>query len=167
MAITKPHPVIPEPAVMPDAARSASSKPSSRAKRGPGAYLSVFNIAMMTTVTVMSLRSLPAMATYGLGAVTMFVVPAVLFLIPTALVGAELATTWKGGVYVWVREAMSNRFGFVAIWLQWIQNVVWYPTQLAFIAASVAFMIGMPSLSDSGIFTAVIILLVYWVATAI
>jgi putative glutamate/gamma-aminobutyrate antiporter len=127
----------------------------------------VFNIAMMTTVTVMSLRSLPTIATYGLGSVTMFVVPAILFLVPTALVGAELATTWKGGVYVWVREAMSNRWGFVAIWLQWIQNVVWYPTQLAFIAASIAFMVGVPSLSNSGLFTAVVILVVYWVATVI
>ena len=63
-------------------------------------------------------------------------IPAILFLVPTALVAAELATGWKGGVYVWVREAFGNRWGFQAIWLQWIQNVVWYPTQLAFIAAS-------------------------------
>jgi putative glutamate/gamma-aminobutyrate antiporter len=152
---------------VPDAVRSPTSGPSRARHRAPGAYLTVFNIAMMTTVTVMSLRSLPAMATYGLGSVTMFVVPAVLFLMPTALVGAELATTWKGGVYMWVREAMSNRFGFLAIWLQWIQNVVWYPTQLAFIAASIAFMVGLPSLSDSGIFTAMIILGVYWTATVI
>jgi putative glutamate/gamma-aminobutyrate antiporter len=129
--------------------------------------LSIFNMAMMTTVTVMSLRSLPAMATYGLGSVTLFVIPALLFLVPTALVGAELATTWPGGVYVWVREAISNRFGFLAIWLQWIQNVVWYPTQLAFIAASLAFMVGAPKLSNSGMFTAVVILGVYWIATIV
>jgi putative glutamate/gamma-aminobutyrate antiporter len=122
---------------------------------------------MMTTVTVMSLRALPPMATYGLGSVTMWLVPAIVFLVPTALVGAELATTWKGGVYVWVREAMSNRLGFVAIWLQWIQNVVWYPTQLAFVAAAFAFMVGRPALSNSGLFTAVVILAVYWVATAV
>jgi amino acid transporter len=127
----------------------------------------VFNIAMMTTVTVVSLRSLPAIATYGLGSVTMFVVPALLFLVPTALVGAELATTWKGGVFEWVRRGISDRFGFVAIWLQWIQNVVWYPTQIAFIAASLAFLVGLPSLSDSGIFTAVVILTVYWAATIV
>jgi putative glutamate/gamma-aminobutyrate antiporter len=152
---------------LPDAAGSPpapSAPPGAKASR---AYLSVFNVAMMTTVTVMSLRSLPTMATYGLGSVTMFVVPAILFLVPTALVGAELATTWTGGVYVWVRQAMSNRVGFVAIWLQWIQNVVWYPTQLAFIAASIAFMVGVPSLSDSGLFTAIIILSVYWIATII
>ncbi|MDR0366347.1 MAG: APC family permease, partial [Bifidobacteriaceae bacterium] len=136
--------------------------------RSAGAkYLSVFNIAMLTTVTVTSLRSLPTMATYGLGAVTLFVVPAVFFLLPAALVGAELAGGWKGGVYVWVRQAFSDRLGFVAIWLQWIQNVVWYPVQLAFIAGSLAFMIGLPSLSNSGVFTAVVILTLYWTATVV
>jgi amino acid transporter len=122
---------------------------------------------MMTTVTVMSLRALPPMATYGLGSVTMWLVPAVLFLVPTGLVGAELATTWDGGVYTWVREAMSNRFGFVAIWLQWVQNVVWYPTQLAFVAAALAFMVGLPTLANSGLFTAIVILAVYWAATLV
>jgi putative glutamate/gamma-aminobutyrate antiporter len=122
---------------------------------------------MMTTVTVMSLRALPPMGAYGLGSVTMWLVPALVFLVPTALVGAELATTWKGGVYVWVREAMGQRLGFAAIWLQWIQNVVWYPTQLAFVAAAFAFVVGLPRLSDSGIFTAMVILAVYWTATVI
>lgn len=28
-------------------------------------------------------------------------------------------------------EAFGSRWGFVAIWLQWIQNVVWYPMMLA------------------------------------
>ncbi|MDR0431949.1 MAG: amino acid permease [Bifidobacteriaceae bacterium] len=147
---------------------------SAQTSRSPAApspvartYLSVFQIAMLTTVTVASLRSLPTMATYGLGSVTLFVAPAILFLVPTALVSAELATTWRGGVYVWVREAMGNRWGFAAIWLQWVQNVVWYPTQLAFIAAAIAFMVGVPGMSNSGLFTAVLILAVYWTATVI
>jgi amino acid transporter len=84
----------------------------------------------------------------------------VVFLVPTALVAAELATGWQGGVYVWVREATGNRWGFVAIWLQWIQNVVWYPVQLAFIAAAVAFMVGSPDLANSGLFTAAVITVV-------
>jgi len=130
-------------------------------------YLGVGQLAILTLVVVASLRSLPAMAVYGLGSVTLYIIPAVLFLIPTALVAAELATGWKGGVYVWVREAFGNRWGFTAVWLQWIQNVVWYPTQLAFIAAALAFVFVDPSLSDSGLFTAIVILVVYWGSTLI
>jgi amino acid transporter len=95
----------------------------------------------------------------------MYLVPAILFLVPTALVGAELGTTYKGGVYVWVREAFGNRFGFLAVWLQWIQNVVWFPIQLAFVAAALAYMIGKGNLSNSGLFMGVVIIVVYWLAT--
>ncbi len=132
-----------------------------------GPALGVLQLAMLTVVVVASLRSLPAMAVYGLGSVTLYLIPAVLFLIPTALVAAELATGWKGGVYVWVRSAFGNRWGFLAVWLQWIQNVVWYPTQLAFIAAAIAFTVLDPSLASSGYFTAVIILVLYWASTLV
>ena len=131
------------------------------------AYLGVGQLALLTLVVVASLRSLPAMAVFGLGSVTLYILPAIFFLIPTALVAAELATGWKGGIYVWIREAMGNRWGFTAVWLQWIQNVVWYPTQLAFIAAALAFVFLDPSLSSSGFFTAVVILVLYWGSTLV
>ncbi|MCL2843140.1 MAG: APC family permease [Oscillospiraceae bacterium] len=127
--------------------------------------MSVFQMAIMTTIAVASLRSLPAMAVEGWASIVMYLVPAVLFLVPTALVGAELGTTYQGGIYVWVREAFGNRFGFVAVWLQWIQNVVWYPIQLAFVAAAIAFTIGQGDLSNSGLYTGIIVIAVYWLAT--
>ena len=104
-------------------------------------YLSVFQMTIMTTITVASLRGLPAMAIEGKASIIMYLVPAILFLVPTALVGAELASTYQGGIYVWVKEAFGNKWGFLAIWLQWIQNVVWYPIQLPFVAAALAFAI--------------------------
>jgi len=134
---------------------------------GPATYMSVLQLAMLTVVVVASLRSLPAIATYGLGSVTLFVIPAIVFLVPTALVAAELATGWKGGVFTWAREAFGERVGFVAIWLQWIQNVVWYPTQIAFIAASLSFVINDQGLASNGLYTAVVILVLYWGSTLI
>lgn len=77
-----------------------------------------------------------------------------LFLIPAALVGAELGSAFAskgGGVYTWVKEAFNKHLGFTAIFLQWIQNVVWYPTVLGFAAASIAYMIGMPGLAQNGL----------------
>lgn len=134
---------------------------------GATTYMTVFQLAMLTVVTVASLRSLPAMAGYGLGSVMLFVIPALLFLVPTALVSAELATGWKGGVFTWVSEAWGDRSGFVAIWLQWIQNVVWYPTQIAFIATSLSFVVGGGALASNGLYVAVVILVLYWGSTLI
>ncbi|EOM77144.1 amino acid permease [Rhodococcus rhodnii] len=134
---------------------------------GARTFMTVTQLAILTVVTVASLRSLPAIAGYGLGSVTLYIVPAVLFLIPTALVAAELATGWKGGVFTWVREAFGTLWGFTAIWLQWIQNVVWYPMQIAFIGASFAFVLGKSPLADNGLYTAAVILVLYWGSTLI
>lgn len=153
----KPHPFTqehPGPAI---------GGPATGAKK----FLGVTQLAILTVVVVASLRSLPAMAGYGLSSVLLFVIPAILFLVPTALVAAELATGWKGGVFTWVREAFGSRWGFGAIWLQWIQNVVWYPTQIAFIAASLAFVFADVGLANSGLYTAIVILVLYWGSTLI
>ena len=122
---------------------------------------------MLTVVAVASLRSLPAMADYGLASILLYLIPAVVFLVPTALVAAELATGWKGGVYVWVREAFGNRIGFLAIWLQWIQNVVWYPIQIAFIAVSLSYVFGMGGLGNNGVYVAAVIIVLYWASTMV
>ncbi|MEV7047419.1 MULTISPECIES: amino acid permease [Streptomyces] len=153
---------------MASSSQPAVPEPDAAAKSRTGrTYLSVFNLAILTVVVVASLRSLPTMATYGLGSITLYIIPALLFLVPVSLVAAELATGWSGGVFVWVREAMGVRWGFTAIWLQWIQNVVWFPVQLAFIAASFTFVFVDERLSGSGLYTAIVIVLLYWVSTAL
>lgn len=153
------------PAAGPTRPTAARTSAATQVSRPAVAILGVGQLALLTLVVVASLRSLPAMATYGLGSIMLYLIPAIVFLVPTALVAAELATGWKGGIYVWVREALGNRWGFTAVWLQWIQNVVWFPTQLAFIAGALAFVFMDPSLSSSGFFTAVVIIVFYWGST--
>ena len=103
--------------------------------------LGVFILAMLTFSVIASLRGLPSMAEYGLSSTFYYLLVAIVFFIPVSLISAELATGWpkKGGIYLWVKEAFGQRWGFFAIWLQWIQNVVWYPTVLAFAAGALAF----------------------------
>lgn len=62
----------------------------------------------MTTSSVASLRPSPTMAMYGLAAVFLYLLPAVVFLLPTSLVSAELASGWQGGVYNWVSQGISK-----------------------------------------------------------
>jgi hypothetical protein len=82
----------------------------------------------MTVSSVASLRPAPTMAVYGLACVFLYVLPAIIFLIPTALVSAELASGWSGGVFRWVTEGMSPRMGFVAAWHQYAMTIFYYPT---------------------------------------
>ncbi len=128
--------------------------------------LGVFTLAMINVAAIASLRAIPSMAEYGFAAVFFLALVALIFFIPTALVSAELATGWprRGGVYAWVKEAFGQRFGFLAIWLQWIQNVIWYPTVLSFTAATLAFVIT-PALATNPLYMVGVIFVVYWGAT--
>ena len=128
--------------------------------------LGVFALAMITVALVASLRGMPSMAEYGFSSVFFYILIALVFLVPVALVSAELATGWprEGGVYVWVYEAFGERWGFLAIWLEWIENVIWFPTVLSFTAGAVAYIIN-PDLASNHWFLIVVMLSVYWIAT--
>ena len=143
-----------------------TNAPREAAAKDSSGIISWVTMALLTTTAVASIRGLPAMAGYGFASIFLFVVPALVFLIPTALVSAELGSSWKGGVFGWVKAAYGDRMGFFAIWQQWMQNVVWYPVVLAFFASALAYVFE-PSLSSNGLFVAVIILIVYWGATLI
>ena len=137
-----------------------------------GFKLSVMTLAIMNVTAVVSLRGLAAEAEYGLSSAFYYLFAAIVFLIPTAMVAAELAAMFsdkQGGVFRWVGEAFGARTGFLAIFLQWIQSTIWYPTVLTFGAVSIAF-IGMDqthdmALASNKVFTIVVVLAIYWVAT--
>ena len=139
-----------------------------------GFKLSVMTLAIMNVTAVVSLRGLATEAIYGLQSAFYYLFAAIVFLIPTAMVAAELAAMFsgkQGGVFRWVGEAFGARFGFLAIWLQWIQSTIWYPTVLTFGAVSIAF-IGVDPTTDAALasnrlFTLVVVLVIYWVATFI
>lgn len=139
-----------------------------------GFKLSVMTLAIMNVTAVVSLRGLPAEAVYGLSSAFYYLFAAIVFLIPTAMVAAELAAMFsdkQGGVFRWVGEAFGARTGFLAIWLQWIESTIWYPTVLTFGAVSIAF-IGTNephdmTLASNKVFTLVMVLAIYWVATFI
>ena len=114
------------------------------------AKLGVFTLAIMNVTAVVSLRGIPAEAEYGLSSAFYYLFAAIVFLIPTSMVAAEMAAMFQdkqGGVFRWVGEAYGKKWGFLAIWLQWIQNTIWYPTVLTFGAVSIAF-IGMDQVAS-------------------
>ena len=86
--------------------------------------ISTWQLALMTAAAVISLRGLPMMAQEELTMFFYIFFATFLFLIPAALVAAELGSAFAdrgGGVYTWVKEAFNRKMGFTAIFLQWIQ----------------------------------------------
>lgn len=129
----------------------------------PRRVLSIFVLAMLNVSVMASLRNLPLVAEYGLGSVFYFLLVALLFLVPCALISAELATGWPktGGIYIWVREALGDRWGFFAVWVQWAHNLSWYPVILSFVATTLAYVIN-PELGSNKYYVLAVVLCSYW-----
>ncbi|MBP7074701.1 MAG: amino acid permease [Rhabdochlamydiaceae bacterium] len=125
--------------------------------------LSVFVLAMLNVSVMASLRNLPLVSEYGLGAIFYFLIVALMFLVPCALISAELATGWPktGGVYIWIREALGDRWAFFAVWVQWAHNLSWYPVILSFVASTMAYVID-PALAHNNYYILTVILVMYW-----
>lgn len=130
--------------------------------------LTIFSLTMITVGSVDSIRNLPATALFGSQLISFFILGALFFLIPTALVSAELASGWakQGGIYIWVKEAFGKKIGFLAIWLQWIENVIWYPTILSFVAGTIGYLIN-PTMAGNPYFLWLVIVTAFWGATLI
>lgn len=128
--------------------------------------LGLFLLVMLIVGSIDSVRNLPATALFGSSLVFFFIFSAIIFLIPTGLVSAELSSAWteQGGIYDWVRMAFGEKVALMAIWLQWINTMVWFPTILSFIAATVAFLID-PSLDEHKGYLITVILVVFWTLT--
>lgn len=128
-----------------------------------GLKITTFALVMLMTGAIDSIRNLPATALFGSSLIFFFIFSAIVFLIPAALVSAELAShsSDKGGVFHWITLAFGEKVGFFAIWLQWINTMIWFPTVLSFIAGTATYLIN-PALAQNKLFLITIILSTFW-----
>ena len=118
-------------------------------------------LAVLTVGSVGNLGSAPPLAVLGLASVFLYVLPALVFLVPVSLVAAELASGWPGGVYNWVSEGISAPMGLLAVWCEFAQTIFFYPALLAYVAGTLAY-VADPGLAGNGVYNAVIIIVLYW-----
>lgn len=130
--------------------------------------ISLYTLSLLIIATIDSIRNLPAAALFGSSLIFFFLLAAIFFLIPISLVSAELSAAFpeKGGVYEWVRKAFGDKMGMTAIWLQWINTMVWYPTMLSFIAGSAAYLIN-PELAENKYYLISFVMIAFWTLTLI
>lgn len=131
--------------------------------------ISSLALVLLITGAIDSIRNLPTTALFGSSLIFFFIFSAIIFLIPVALVSAELSSALpeeEGGVYSWVRRAFGDNVAFFTIWLQWINTMVWYPTILSFIAGTLAYLIK-PELAQNKLYMISVILVAFWSLTFI
>lgn len=127
----------------------------------------IFTLTMIQVAAICNIKNFPLSSLYGLSSVFFFFLAALIYFIPVSLVAAELATGWpQRGVYVWVKEALGPRMGFLAVWLQWAENIIWYPTILSFMAATLAYTFN-PLLAENTTYIMSLILIMFWGVTLV
>jgi glutamate:GABA antiporter len=124
-------------------------------------FISWTALALLTVGSVGNLGSAPPLAVLGFASVFLYLVPALVFLVPVSLVAAELASGWPGGVYNWVSQGISAPMGLLAVWCEFAQTIFLYPALLAYVAGTLAYVFD-PGLAANGVYNAVVIIVLYW-----
>lgn len=159
MATSTPTPT---PASAPTPAPKVSKK---------AATLTMGGMAVLIVTNIVSMRGLASQAEYGYSSIFYYLFAAVVFLIPYALVCAELASTWtkSGGLFRWCAEAFGPKWGWAAMYYDWQMVVIWFPAVLMFGAVSLAYVFWPEAfdakLASNVIYTLIIVMAVYWLAT--
>ena len=104
--------------------------------------LILFNLA-----AVVSTRWIAAAAHAGSGALTLWAFAGIFFLVPCALVVAQLSRRFpeQGGFYVWTREAFGEWHAYVCGLFYFVNNLFWIPGVLIATVGMIAS--SLPSLS--------------------
>ncbi len=119
---------------------TSASNPIAQLRKEMGFWdVLLFNIA-----TVLGPRWIAAAAHNGTSSISLWVIAALFFFVPTAMVVNELSSRFpeEGGLYVWAKEAFGDFHGFVAGWNYWIYTVFYFPGLLLASAAMSAYIIG-------------------------
>jgi len=119
---------------------SNSSDPKKQLRRVMG----LWDVLLFNVAAVLGPRWIAAAARNGTSSISLWVLAAVFFFLPTAFVIAELSTRFpeEGGLYVWTKDAFGEFHGFVAGWTYWVYSFFYFPGLLMASAAMGAYIGG-------------------------
>ena len=144
-----------------------SSDPKNQLRRAIGPWdLLLFNVA-----SVLGPRWIAVAANNGSSSISLWILAAVLFFLPTTMILTELSTRFpeEGGLYVWTKKAFGEFHGFVAGWTYWVYTFFYFPGLLMASVAMCAYVggSGAAHLADNRAFLLVGAFLLLFAAVAL
>jgi len=103
--------------------------------------LVLFNIA-----AVIGIRWLAAAAHTGPVSLTLWLLAAAFFFIPSALAVASLSARFpdEGGIYIWTKHGFGEWHGFLCAWCYWVSNLFYLPNLVLIAVEMAAYALGLP-----------------------
>jgi amino acid transporter len=91
--------------------------------------LGLRDLVLFNVAAVVSPRWIATAAHAGAGSITLWILAAVFFFVPSAITVAHLSRRYptQGGFYVWVRESFGDWHAYLAVWFYFINNLFWIP----------------------------------------
>jgi glutamate:GABA antiporter len=121
-----------------------SQAPAGDPKRQLRRVMGFWDVMLFNIVTVLGPRWIAAAAHNGSSSISLWVIAALFFFLPSAFVIVELSTRFpdEGGLYVWTKEAFGDFHGFVAGWTYWVYTFFYFPGLLMASAAMASYIGG-------------------------
>jgi glutamate:GABA antiporter len=106
--------------------------------------LGFWDVLLFNIAAVLGPRWIAAAAHNGTSSISLWLLAALLFFVPTAFVITELSTRFphEGGLYIWSKEAFGDFHGFVAGWTYWVYSFFYFPGLLLASASMAAYVGG-------------------------
>ena len=88
------------------------------------------DIVLFNVAAIVGMRWVALAAANGPSSLFLWVLAALVFFVPQgfAVVALASAIPEEGGLYVWTSKAFGPRHGFLAGWLYWASNILYFPT---------------------------------------
>lgn len=103
--------------------------------------LGLRDLVLFNLAALISTRWISVASHVGPGSLVLWLLAAVLFLIPCAFVVANLSKRFpeEGGLYIWTREAFGEWHGFACSWFYYLNNLFWIPGVLISLVGMITF----------------------------
>jgi glutamate:GABA antiporter len=128
--------------------------------------LGLRDVTLLAIACIVGARWLPAAAHAGPGSVTLWLLAAILFVVPLAIAVATLIVKYPGtgGLYLWARNDFGPWHGFLCFWVYWMGLAVWFPSATIFYMSVGLSTFGFSGFSGDRVTVLAVSLLAIWVA---
>lgn len=98
----------------------------------PRRELRLRDLVFFNVCAIISLRWVAAAAHAGPGSFLLWIIAALFFFLPSAVVIARLSERFpeQGGMYVWTKRAFGDRHAFLCAWSYFVSNILYLPSLL-------------------------------------
>ena len=87
----------------------------------------LFELVSFLITGIIVLDTFVAPAALGVSSITLWVIVAVLFMIPNGFINAELGAAYPNGLVSWIKESMGEFHATIAGWFYWVNVAFWMP----------------------------------------